>query len=137
MKRTEYIAFIFAHLTFFIIFVWFGALKILGLSPATHLVLELFNKTLAPYFSFPYFIMLFGCFEVLIGILFIIPRMEKLAFTLLLVHMITIVAPLFMLPEITWASFMVPTLEGQYIIKNLLIIALAASIFADMSKKRA
>ena len=33
--------------------------------------------------------------------------------------------PLILLPEITWRSFMVPTLEGQYIIKNLVLIAAA------------
>jgi uncharacterized membrane protein YkgB len=44
--------------------------------------------------------------------------------------------PLFLLPEITWGKMFVPTLEGQYIIKNVIIIALAAMVFADLKKKR-
>jgi hypothetical protein len=35
----------------------------------------------------------------------------------------------------TWQSFLVPTLEGQYIIKNVVIIALAAMVFVDLKKK--
>lgn len=135
MGRGERISFIFAHIALFIVFVWFGALKIFGLSAATPLVLELFDKTLAPFMSFDNFIMLFGAFEVLIGILFIVPKMEKIALSLLIPHMLTTILPLFILPETIWQSFLVPTVEGQYIIKNVIVIALAASIFVDMKKK--
>lgn len=135
MGREERTAFIFAHIALFVVFVWFGALKVIGLSPATPLVLELFGKTLAPFMSFDTFIVLFGAFEVLIGVLFIIPRMEKVALTLLIPHMLTTITPLFLMPDTIWQSFFVPTVEGQYIIKNVVIVALAASIFVDMKKR--
>lgn len=31
--------------------------------------------------------------------------------------------PPFIIPATTWSGFLVPTLEGQYFIKNILIIA--------------
>ncbi len=135
MQRREYLGFIFAHFALFIVFVWFGSLKFFDLSPANPLVENLLRQTL-PFISFQTFIMLLGAWEVLIGILFIIPKMERVAMILLIPHMITTIMPLFLLPEISWQGFMVPTLEGQYIIKNVVIIALAVSMFADLKKQR-
>jgi uncharacterized membrane protein YkgB len=48
--------------------------------------------------------------------------------------MIIVALPLFLLPQITWQKFLVPTLEGQYIIKNLAIISLALVIGAHLRK---
>jgi uncharacterized membrane protein YkgB len=135
MKRAEYIAFLFAHIALFIVFVWFGGLKLFGLSPANPLVSNLLAHTL-PFMSFGVFSMLLGGYEVLIGVLFIIPRMERVAIALLIPHMFVTIMPLILLPAITWQAPFVPTLEGQYIIKNVVIIALAATVFADLDKKR-
>ncbi len=120
-----------ARFGLFVIFFWFGLLKVLGLSPASALVQELFERTM-PIMSFHTFIVLFGLFECLIGILFIIRGLERVVMPLLLLHMITTFMPLFLLPQVTWSSFMVPTLEGQYIIKNLVIIAAAIAIAAHL-----
>ncbi|HEY0908573.1 MAG TPA: hypothetical protein VGE35_04495 [Candidatus Paceibacterota bacterium] len=138
MKRTEYNAFLFAHFALFVVFVWFGALKVFGLSPASALVTQLFNDTLGVFvpFSADTFIILLGWLEVLIGFLFIAPKTEKLAMVLLVPHMVTTIMPLFLLPAVTWAGYLQPTLEGQYIIKNIVIIALAFTVFADLNKKR-
>jgi uncharacterized membrane protein YkgB len=50
--------------------------------------------------------------------------------------MITTAGPLFLLPDIAWQSFLAPTLEGQYIIKNIVVVALAATILVDADKRR-
>lgn len=126
-------AFKFAHLALFIIFVWFGALKLFGFSPANPLVAALLAKTL-PTVTFHTFNLILGAYEVLLGVLFILPRREKLAIILLVPHLILTTLPLILLPEMTWTGFMVPTLTGQYIIKNVLIIALAALVFADKDR---
>ncbi len=122
-----------ARISLFIVFFYFGFLKVLGFSPATPLVEALFQKTLN-FFPFSYFIIFFGLFEMLIGLSFIIPRLERLAIFLLIIHMITTFLPLILLPQITWQKFLVPTLEGQYIIKNLVIISLAFVIGAHLRK---
>lgn len=124
----------FSRLSLFIVFFYFGFLKVLGFSPASPLVESLLNKTL-PFISFDKFIILFGLFEMLIGLLFIIPKLERVVIFLLMIHMITTFLPLVLLPQLTWQKFLVPTLEGQYIIKNLVIISLAIVIGAHLGKK--
>ncbi len=120
-----------ARFGLFVIFFWFGALKVVGLSPASNLVQNLFEQTI-PFMNFSTFIILFGLFECLIGILFLFPGYERIVIPLLFIHMVTTFMPLFLLREVTWIKFMVPTLEGQYIIKNLVVIAAAIGIAAHL-----
>ena len=116
-----------ARISLFTVFFWFGILKIFNISPANPLVENLLEKTL-PFIAFEQFIVFFSVFEMAIGVAFLIPKMERLAIALLIPHMFATAMPLILLPEITWQGFMTPTLEGQYIIKNLLIIALALGL---------
>ncbi len=111
----------------FVVFFWFGLLKVAGLSPASGVVERLFENTI-PFMSFSTFLILFGLFECLIGILFLIKGAERIVIPLLFIHMFTTFGPLVFLTKETWQAFMVPTLEGQYIIKNLVIIACSIGI---------
>jgi uncharacterized membrane protein YkgB len=120
-----------ARISLFIVFFWFGLLKVVGLSPAGALVHDLYNQTI-PFVDFNMFYMAFALFECLIGILFLIPKATRIVIPLLLVHMITTLMPLVFLPAATWNGFLVPTMAGQYIIKNLIIIAAAVGIAAHM-----
>lgn len=121
----------FSRFALFVVYFWFGALKVFADSPANPLVNALLDKTM-PGVAFAPFIVVFGVFEMIIGILFIIPHLERLGIFLLTIHFIAIFMPLFILPQITWQSFMTPTLEGQYIIKNILLIALALVVLGHM-----
>lgn len=120
-----------ARFSLFVVFFWFGLLKVIGLSPASGVVERLFNQTI-PFIDFGTFLILFGLFECLIGILFLIKGVERFVIPLLFVHMFTTFGPLFFLPQETWSGFMVPTLEGQYIIKNLVIIATAIGLASHL-----
>ena len=120
-----------ARISLFIVFFWFGFLKIIDASPANPLVAALLTKTL-PVITFNQFIVLLGIWEMIIGVTFLIPKAERFTILLLIPHMITTFLPLIFLQNITWQSFLIPTLEGQYIIKNLLIIALAVSIASHL-----
>jgi len=124
-----------ARFGLFVVFFWFGLLKVLGLSPASGVVERLFMHTV-PFMSFGSFLMLFGLFECLIGILFLIKGAERIVIPLLFIHMATTFGPLFFLPQETWSAFLVPTLEGQYIIKNLVIVAAAIGIAAHLHPMR-
>ncbi len=120
----------------FVVFFWFGILKVFGLSPAGPLVQALFEHTfLSTVFgmSFSAFIVLFGIFEMAIGVLFLIRGFERIVIPLLFLHMVTTFMPLFLIPQETWSGFFVPTLEGQYIIKNLVLIAAAIGIAANLT----
>jgi len=118
-----------ARIGLFVVFFWFGLLKVIGLSPAGELVRALYEQTIT-FVSFDVFYLSFALLECLIGILFLIPGAERIVIPLLFVHMVATFLPLFMLPEITWQGAFVPTLEGQYIIKNLAIVAAAIGVAA-------
>lgn len=119
-----------SRVSIFAIYFWFGFLKIIDSSPANPLVESLLNKTL-PFVSFNQFIVFLGLWEMVIGIIFLIPKLEKAAITIFALHTITTLMPLFLLPAIAWKSFLIPTLEGQYMIKNLITIALAVNIVSQ------
>ena len=125
------ITFPLSRISLFIIFFWFGFLKIILASPANPLVESLLNKTL-PFIGFNQFIIFLGIWEMIIGITFLIPKAGRITIALLIPHMITTFMPLILLPSLVWQSFLIPTLEGQYIIKNLLIISLAVGIASRM-----
>lgn len=120
-----------ARISLFIVFFWFGLLKAIGLSPAGSLVHALYDQTI-PFIPFHAFYTGFALFECLIGILFLIKGAERIVMPLLIIHMITTAGPLVLLSSETWQYAFVPTLVGQYIIKNLVIIATAIALMAHL-----
>jgi uncharacterized membrane protein YphA (DoxX/SURF4 family) len=120
-----------ARVALFVVFFWFGILKIIGTSPANPMVMDLMHATL-PLMTWEVFIVIFSIYEMIIGISFLIPRLERFAIALLMPHMVMTMLPLIFLRAMTWQGFLTPTLEGQYIIKNLVIIALAVGIAAHL-----
>jgi uncharacterized membrane protein YkgB len=119
-----------ARIALFIVFFWFGFIKLTGMSPASPLAEALTAKTIGP----EYFDVLFkaiSLLECLIGILFLVPKAVRIVIPLLIFHMLIVCAPLVLVPELTWQQAFIPTLEGQYIIKNVAIVALAFGIAAN------
>lgn len=123
-----------ARFAIFLVFFWFGFLKVIDASPASPMVLGLLHQTL-PFMEPHAFLVCFGIFEMIIGITFLIPHLERLAIALLIPHLFSTTLPLFLMKNLTWSGFLVPTMEGQYIIKNILIIALAFGIAAHLRPK--
>jgi len=120
----------FARVALFVVFFWFGILKLFDLSPASPLAQALTAHTV----GLQYFDVLFkglSVIECVIGVLFLVPKATRIVIPLLFVHMAVVCAPLLLVPHEVWAGFLVPTLEGQYIIKNLVIIAVAVGIAAQ------
>jgi uncharacterized membrane protein YkgB len=124
----------FARISLFIIYFWFGILKIFDVSAAIPLVRALMEKTFLIYFLTPeVFLVLFSCYEMAIGLSFLVPKLTRFSIVLTLAHMVMTVLPLFLLLDSTWQGFLTPTLEGQYIIKNLLIITAVIYIGSRLS----
>lgn len=121
----------FARFALFVVFFWFGILKLIGSSPANPMVADLLHVTM-PFMTWETFIFFFALYEMLIGLSFLAPKFERLAIALLIPHMIMTSMPLFLLPAMTWQSFLTPTMEGQYIVKNLVIIAVALGLAAHV-----
>ena len=69
-----------SRFSFFIIYFWFGILKIFQISPAEELVKHLFELTISELVNFELFCFVFGLFECFIGILWLIPKVTKQIF---------------------------------------------------------
>ncbi|HEY6005436.1 MAG TPA: hypothetical protein VIV57_21330 [Anaeromyxobacter sp.] len=125
-----------ARAAILIVYTWFGALKLVDASPANPLVRQLLERTL-PFISFENFIIFLGLFEVAIGIAFAVPKLEKLALAMVVPHLVMTSGPLVFLPSVSWKGFLLPTMEGQYCIKNVLIAAVAVGIIAHLKTEAA
>jgi len=109
-----------------VIFIWFGLLKPLGVSPAEPLVLMTVDWM--PLLSARSWLAVIGWWEVAIGVAFLFGPTLRLAIGLLALQMVGTFMPLVLLPGVTFQEGAMPwglTMEGQYIVKNLLIIAAA------------
>ncbi len=116
-----------ARFSVFLIFFWFGLIKLLSLSPAGPLAQALVDKTVGgQYFDFLFIVL--ALLECIVGLLFLFPKLTRIVIPMLLVHMGIVCSPLILVPEYTWQAFLIPTLEGQYIIKNAVVIAVAIGI---------
>lgn len=108
-----------------VVFIWFGALKTIGeLSPAYDLVAA------TVYWLTPEIIVpLLGLWEVGIGLAFLFTPLTRVAILLLALQMPGTFLPLVLLPEVCFTIFPFGlTIEGQYIVKNLVIIGSALVI---------
>lgn len=119
-----------ARISIFLVFFWFGLIKVLGLSPASPLAEALTAKTVGMQYFDVLFIVL-AVVECIIGLLFLFPKMTRVVIPLLLFHMVIVCSPLVLVPEHTWQAPLIPTLEGQYIIKNAVVVAVAIGIAAS------
>lgn len=117
-----------------IIFLWFGALKLFpGLSPAEDLAARTIERltlgAITPSTSLP----ILAAWESLIGLGLLTGKLLRATLFLLAVQMLGTLTPLFLFPEETFSRFpYAPTLEGQYIIKNVVLIAAAMVVGATV-----
>ena len=104
-----------------VVFVWFGALKVFGVSPAGDLVA-------ATVYVVPpeVFVPILGIWEVIIGLCLLYRPLIRLGILLLAFQLPGTFLPLVLLPEVAFVTFPhALTVEGQYIVKNLVIIGAA------------
>ncbi|TXN38174.1 hypothetical protein FVB32_07740 [Flagellimonas hymeniacidonis] len=124
------------RISFAIIFFWFGILKPFGLSAAE----DLLKATVAwlPFGETDVWLAVIGWWEVIIGITFLFKYTTRIAIALLLLQMIGTFMPLVFLPEVTFqnGNYLLPTLEGQYIIKNVMIISAALIVGGTFFKSK-
>ena len=112
----------------FVIFFWFGLLKVIELSPAQGLIID--TVYWMPFLSPEDWVIVIGYWEMLIGLFFLTKKTTFYAMLLLFLQMSGTFMPLVLLPSVTFqnSNVLLPTLEGQYIIKNIIIITSAIVI---------
>ena len=122
-----------------IVFTWFGALKFFpGTSPAESLATDTILRLTGGNVSREVALLVLAIWEVLIGIGLLTGRLLRLTLLLLFLQMAGTLLPLLFFPAKTFDRFpIVPTLEGQYIIKNIVLIAAAIVVGATVRKKEA
>ena len=117
-----------------VVFLWFGGLKFFpGLSPAqdlaTRTIEQLSGGLIAPALSLP----ILAAWESLIGLGLLTGRFLRATLLLLAVQMIGTLTPLILFPAETFTLLPIaPTLEGQYIIKNVVLIGAAMVVGATV-----
>jgi len=123
------------RISFGIIFFWFGVLKPLGYSSAEGLLKT--TVTWLPFGNPDFWLVIIGYWEVVIGICFLFKKTTRIAIALLFLQMFGTFLPLVVMPEVTFQNnnILLPTLEGQYIIKNLMIISGALVLGGRVNNK--
>ncbi|MDX1993778.1 MAG: DoxX family protein [bacterium] len=117
-----------------IVFLWFGVLKFFpGLSPAQDLASRTIETLtfglVQPSLSIP----VLAAWECLIGLGLITGKYMRITLLLLFVQMLGTVTPIVLFPGEVFTRFpYAPTLEGQYIIKNMVLVSAALVIGATV-----
>jgi uncharacterized membrane protein YkgB len=124
----------FTRVSLGIIFFWFGALKFLpGMSPAESLATRTIERLTGGRLTATAALWILATWEVLIGLGLLTGRLLRVTLLLLFVQMVGTLMPLFLFPRETFTAIpYAPTLEGQYIIKNLVLISAAIVVGATV-----
>lgn len=117
-----------------IVFFWFGVLKFFpGLSPAQDLATRTIEILTFGLIRPSVSIYLLATWECLIGLGLILGVWMRTTLLLLFVQMMGTITPLFLFPSESFLALpYAPTLEGQYIIKNLVLISAGLVIGATV-----
>ncbi|MEO7118916.1 MAG: DoxX family membrane protein [Candidatus Limnocylindrales bacterium] len=116
------------------VFLWFGALKFFpGLSPAEDLAARTIGQLSGGLITAATSLPILAAWETLIGLGLLTGLFLRATLLLLAVQMIGTFMPLILFPSETFTQFpFAPTLEGQYIIKNVVLIGAAMVVGATV-----
>ncbi len=108
-----------------LVFLWFGLLKFFpGLSPAQELATRTLSVLSFGRLDPAWALWILAAWETLIGLGLLFNRFMRATLLLLFLQMLGTITPLFLFPTEAFTRFpYAPTLEGQYIIKNLVLIS--------------
>jgi uncharacterized membrane protein YphA (DoxX/SURF4 family) len=104
-----------------VVFVWFGALKLAGVSPVEKLLAE----TL-PFVDASISVPVLGAVEVLLGIALVIGALPRITLLVLAGHLAGTFLTFVTASELMWGEgFLALTADGEFVVKNLVLIAAA------------
>lgn len=115
------------------VFIWFGALKVFGVSPVSDFVAR------TVYWVDPdVFVPALGVFEMTVGTLLLLGRALRLTLLLLVIQLAGTFVTFLVLPDVTFrdGNPLLLTVEGEFVVKNLVLIA-AALVVGTTVKRRA
>ncbi|MFH9690857.1 DoxX family membrane protein [Streptomyces sp. NPDC017413] len=115
-----------------LIFCWFGVLKFFpGASAAEGFAIGAMTEMTMGLIPAPACVLLLAVLETGIGVALLTGFLLRWALAGFFLHMAGVFLSLFVLPDAAWHAAAVPTLEGQYVIKNIILVAACLHITAD------
>lgn len=130
---------LFLRISLGLIFLWFGALKFFpGLSPAQDLAVRTMSRLTFGLMPASLTLPLLATWECLIGFGLIWGLYMRVTLLLLWLQMLGTITPIILFPHEVFNVFpIVPTLEGQYIIKNIVLVSAGLVIGATVREREA
>lgn len=112
-----------------VVFFWFGTLKLIpDASPAEALI-----RDTLPFLPMNLFIPFLAVWEMVIGLGFMSGKFMRATILLMFLQMGGAVSPIFLNPSAVFVTFpFILTLEGQYIIKNIVLMSAAIVVGATV-----
>ncbi len=125
---------LFLRLSVGFLFLWYGVLKFFpNVSSAENIATSTIEQLSFGLVDGRFAMLILAVWETMIGLGLMSGKFLRETLLLLFLQMIGTLAPLVLFPDITFTIFpFVPTLEGQYIIKNLVLISAGIAIGATV-----
>lgn len=114
-----------------IVFIWFGALKIAGVTPVAGLVAN------TVYWLDPsWFVPLLGVFEVVVGLGLLLRRALRVVLALFVLQMLGTFLVLMVQPDVAFqdSNPLLLTTEGEFVVKNLVLLSAGLLIGSRLNK---
>jgi uncharacterized membrane protein YkgB len=114
-----------------VVFLVFASFKfVLGASPAEDLAIATVSKLTFGFVTGTAALYLTAVTETIIGITLVTGRFLKVGLLVLAGALVGIMSPLMLLPDLMWAD-KGPTLTGQYVFKDIVLVAAGMVVAAD------
>lgn len=110
-----------------IVFVWFGALKVLDLTPVGDLV-----AGAVPWFDKSWFVPALGGFEVVVGLMLMSGKWVRLTCAAMIAHLGGTFMVYLMEPGVAFqhGNPLLMTMEGEFVAKNIVLITAGLAVMA-------
>src|SRR6266403_4394931 len=107
------------RLTLGLVFLWFGALKVFGVSPITPML-----RTTYSFMALPVFTALLGVWEILIGLGLVFKLALRQTLCLMCLHLVGTFTALWLAPSYFFlhGNPLVLTVNGEFVVKNLVFL---------------
>jgi putative oxidoreductase len=117
-----------------IVFVWFGALKVAGVSAVGGLV-----AATVPFLDSAWFVPVLGVVEILVGVAFATGRLLRVVLPVFAAHMVGTFLVLLTLPDVAFqgANPLVLTAVGEFVVKNLVLLTAGIVVASGVKPLRA
>lgn len=132
-KKYEEVLITSLRLILAVIFIWFGALKILGYNP----VFELIHNSAVPALAYGNGLIILGVAETLIGLMLLINRAVLFTHIVLVLHLLgTFSTFVFGWGIIFDPYFPILSLDGEFVIKNIVLVVASLLVLVQEAKRR-